>query len=59
VLSSQDGGDEVYHIRDWLLPAGRMEALLAEGDPLLLVDDHVPVDNLLAPVFEESERREE
>ncbi len=55
-LTSQDGSDGIYHIRDWLLPAERVDALLAENAPLLLVDDHVPVDNLLAPVFEDSER---
>jgi len=56
VLTSLDGGDGVRQIKNWLLPAERLEALLAEGAPTLLVDDHVPVDNLLAPVFEDSER---
>jgi len=55
VLTSLDGGDGVRQIRDWLLPSERMEAIMAEGTAFL-VDDYVPVDNLLAPVFEDSER---
>jgi len=45
------------------LPAGSrplsdedLEAYLAEEPMRLLTDDHVPVDNLLAPVFEDSAR---
>lgn len=33
-----------------------LEEYLAMEPPLILTDDHVPVDNLLAPVFEDSAR---
>ncbi len=55
-LASLDGGDGVHQIRDWLLPAQKVEAMLSTAAPIVLTDDYVPVDNLLAPVFEESER---
>ena len=35
------------------MPAHILRAYLNERDPLVLTDDYVPVDNLLAPVFEE------
>ncbi len=28
-----------------------VEALLAEGDPIILTDRHAPVEQMLAPVF--------
>jgi len=39
-----------------LLPQERLDAYLAKEKPLILTDDYVPVDNLLAPVFEDSHR---
>jgi spermidine synthase len=54
-LRQLDGGDGVRETASWLLPEDRLEALLAEGPQVILTDDYVPVDNLLAPVFEESE----
>lgn len=56
LLASLDGGDGEHQIRDWLLPAQQVEAMLSATAPIVLTDDYVPVDNLLAPVFEESER---
>ena len=35
------------------MPPHILRAYLNERDPLVLTDDYVPVDNLLAPVFEE------
>ena len=55
-LISLDGGDGEHQVRDWLLPGQTMEAILSAAAPIILTDDYVPVDNLLAPVFEESER---
>jgi spermidine synthase len=34
-----------------VLPPAAMEAWLAASRPVLLTDDHAPVDNLMAPVF--------
>jgi spermidine synthase len=36
------------------VPVDEFEAYMAMEEPILLTDDYVPVDNLLAPVFEES-----
>lgn len=36
-----------------VMPAEAMAAWLAERPPLLLTDEHAPVDNLLAPIFAE------
>ncbi len=38
------------------LPQDELEAYLAMEPPLILTDDYVPVDNLLAPVFVDSEQ---
>jgi predicted membrane-bound spermidine synthase len=38
------------------LPREELQAYLAMEEPLILMDDYVPVDNLLAPVFADSER---
>jgi len=38
------------------LPDEELEAYLALEKPIILTDDYVPVDNLLAPVFVDSER---
>ncbi len=39
-----------------LLSHEELEAYLAQGKPVILTDDYVPVDNFLAPVFEDSNR---
>jgi spermidine synthase len=38
------------------LPADDLDDYLAKEEPLILTDDYVPVDNLLAPVFADSHR---
>jgi MFS family permease len=49
------GHDTLLSINDWLVPDYKVEELLRNTPPLLLTDDYVPVDNLLAPMFEASE----
>lgn len=50
-VALQAGSD---HVKQWLIDDRRLEQLLAETPALILTDDFVPVDNLLAPVVEES-----
>ena len=56
-LDSLDGGDGVTEIGQWRIPDARVEQIISETRPyILLTDDYVPVDNLLAPVVADSER---
>ena len=48
-LKSKGGGQTVSH----MVPGDRLQKYLNEGHTVLLTDDYVPVDNLIAPVFEE------
>jgi hypothetical protein len=34
-------------------PQSLLQTYLQEKNPILLTDDYVPVDNLIAPIFEE------
>ncbi|MFQ6058706.1 MAG: fused MFS/spermidine synthase [Anaerolineae bacterium] len=52
-----DGGDGERRIAKMILTEQELDELLAEGRRVILTDDYAPVDNLLAPVFEESEAR--
>jgi predicted membrane-bound spermidine synthase len=54
-LRSFTGNDNIPNIDNWLLPQEQVDALLASGLQIVLTDDYVPVDNLLAPTFEASE----
>ena len=54
-LRQMTGNDDVRDIDQWLLPDSKIETLLSNGMQLVLSDDFVPVDNLLAPMFEASE----
>ncbi len=46
--------DNVRDIDQWLLPDDQVAAMLQSGPQYTLSDDFVPVDNLLAPMFEAS-----
>jgi hypothetical protein len=35
------------------MPQDLLQGYLDERSPIILTDDYVPVDNLIAPVFEE------
>jgi spermidine synthase/MFS family permease len=48
------GNDKALNIDSWLVPQSRVDTLLATGPQYILTDDYVPVDNLLAPMFEAS-----
>jgi hypothetical protein len=54
-LKQLDGGDGVRNIADWLLSEDQLVEILAREPQIVLTDDYVPVDNLLAPMFEASE----
>jgi len=43
------GGEMTSHI----MPQGRLQEFLKERYSVILTDDYVPVDNLIAPIFEE------
>jgi hypothetical protein len=47
------GGAGSNHVVTRIMPADRMQELLAKADSVLLTDDYAPVDNLLAPLFVE------
>ncbi|PKN61332.1 MAG: hypothetical protein CVU57_29965 [Deltaproteobacteria bacterium HGW-Deltaproteobacteria-15] len=36
-----------------IMPQDLLQGYLDERSPIILTDDYVPVDNLIAPVFEE------
>jgi spermidine synthase len=48
-LKSTGGGEAVSHV----VPRDRLQQYVNERHSVLLTDDYVPVDNLIAPVFEE------
>jgi hypothetical protein len=57
VLASQQPLDEAISrspLNKHFISQAKLEAHMASGSPLLLIDDYVPVDNLLAPVFADS-----
>ncbi len=55
IVASQASFDEVISQSPAsFIPQDDLEAYLQEKPPLLLTDDYVPVDNLLAPVFADS-----
>ena len=43
------GGEMTSHV----MPQGRLQEFLKERYSVILTDDYVPVDNLIAPIFEE------
>jgi len=47
---------ENLELEDSPLSAEKLAEYMALDPPLILTDEHVPVDNLLAPVFEDSHR---
>jgi len=48
-IQKEDGAKMISHI----MPADRLQQYLKERYTVILTDDYVPVDNLLAPIFEE------
>ncbi len=54
-LREMTGNDDVRDIDQWILSNDQVEQLLQTGPQYTLSDDYVPVDNLLAPMFEASE----
>ncbi|MCL5276089.1 MAG: fused MFS/spermidine synthase [Chloroflexi bacterium] len=53
-LRTLTGSDNVRDIDQWLLPDSKVTEMLQSGPQYTLSDDFVPVDNLLAPMFEAS-----
>jgi spermidine synthase len=53
-LRAYDGGDGMRHIDAWLASPEEMRTAAAMGTGIVLTDDYVPTDNLLAPMFEAS-----
>jgi len=43
------GGEMTSHV----MPQDRLQEFLKERYSVILTDDYVPVDNLIAPIFEE------
>jgi predicted membrane-bound spermidine synthase len=54
-LQAATGGDGAAEIGQWAVTAERLAQLLNDAPALVLTDDYVPVDNLLAPVVDASE----
>jgi spermidine synthase len=48
-IRGQTGQKAMSHV----LPQERLQAYLTERPSIILTDDYVPVDNLIAPIFEE------
>lgn len=56
-LKTYDGGNGRYDIQISFISEKDMQQILAEDNPeMILTDDYVPVDNLLAPVFNDTEQ---
>lgn len=56
-LKTHDGGNGRYDIQTGFISGNDMQQILAEDNPgMILTDDCVPVDNLLAPVFADIEQ---
>ncbi len=45
----RDGGEMTSHV----MPQGRLQEFLKDRYSVILTDEYVPVDNLIAPIFEE------
>jgi hypothetical protein len=48
-IQREAGDERVSHV----MPQEQLQQVLAERHSVVLTDDYAPVDNLLAPVFEE------
>lgn len=56
-LKSFDGGNGRYDIKSSFISEEDKQRILAEDNPgMILTDNYVPVDNLLAPVFADTEQ---
>lgn len=56
-LKTYDGGNGRYDIQTGYISEKDMQQILVEDNPgMILTDDYVPVDNLLAPVFADTEQ---
>ena len=44
---------EEQEMTSYIMPPDQLRQYLEEHHPILLTDDYVPVDNLIAPIFEE------
>ena len=54
-LRNMTGDDSVHDIDKSLLSSERVTEMLKNGPQFTFADDYVPVDNLLAPIFEANE----
>jgi hypothetical protein len=48
-IKGQGGKEVMSHV----MPQERLQEYLAQRPSIILTDDYVPVDNLVAPIFEE------
>jgi hypothetical protein len=46
-------GEQQREMTAHVMPQERLQRYLAEHPSVILTDDYVPVDNLIAPIFEE------
>jgi spermidine synthase len=46
-------GEETNEMTACVMPQDRLQRYLSEHDSVVLTDDYVPVDNLIAPIFED------
>jgi len=46
-------GEEEKEMNSHVMPQERLQQYLKERPSVILTDDYVPVDNLIAPIFEE------
>jgi hypothetical protein len=46
-------GKEGKEMNSHVMPQERLQQYLKERTSVILTDDYVPVDNLIAPIFEE------
>ncbi|MCO6451691.1 MAG: fused MFS/spermidine synthase [Caldilineales bacterium] len=53
-LRALRGNNQSHELDRWLLEPSELEEILVAVPPIQLTDDYVPVDNLLATVFNES-----
>jgi hypothetical protein len=49
-VKASSGGEMISHV----MTQDRLRQYLKERSPVILTDDYVPVDNLIAPAFEEA-----
>jgi spermidine synthase len=52
LLHNVKGNDDFRHIDAWLISRSSLDTWLAKGDQIVLTDDFVPTDQLLAPTFD-------